>query len=471
MGNFIVHRGESLFSLWNTLRFYLVWRVIKHSVFDKFPKRHTVSRFWSINLQSQYAFKHLLNSWMSVVYIAFTWLFWICLSAYWYRTFELTACNLETTLSEICKEERALEWVIGDDVFVPEKTIYIQNSLWLMFVTSTTVGYGDLIPVTHFGRATTCVTGLMGTMLASLLIASISNVLSWTPKEKVAIALLEREQARFDLERKAARLLLAWLVTRRDKRAGRKPSTDFFSMRRDFYLTKARSRVLVEDCIGDSAKIESIAKRVKKCRQAITALSEALYCPDLLPGESQKNWEGERYKSMMMRRGPSVTPEESLRVVPEQKQASIDKSSKSIDRTSSTDRQRIDSEEFDSEMENRITATMNEVEKKEYFAEKAVGIPHPLKHAHLHNSFPRICNVRLCAARTHVCRHRPNISFQSRHFAASHAALSQSALITGQGKTDAKGPGFRERRSEEENHINAKGEAGPSAGGDAPNKV
>jgi hypothetical protein len=408
MGNFIVHRGESLFSLWNSLRFYLVWRVIKYSVFHVFPKRHTVSRFWSIKLQSQYAFKHLLNSWMSVVYIALTWLFWICLSAYWYRAFELTACNLETTLSEVCKEERAMEWIIGDDVIIPDKTIYFQNTLWLMFVTSTTVGYGDLIPSTHFGRATACVTGLMGTMLASLLIASISNVLAWTPKEKVAIALLEREQARFDLERKAARLLLAWLRTRRDKRAGRKSNTDFFSIRRDFYLTKAHSRVLVEDCIGDSAKIESVARRVKKSRQAITALSEALYCPDLLPGESQVNWEHDRHRSMIMKRGPSVTPDESLKVVPEQKLASMDKPKGTIDRNENLDRS--DSAQFDEAMEDRITAVMSEAEKKEYLQEKEVSVSFPLNHAH----FPPFFTLNL--QRPTLCSATARASTSTKYF-------------------------------------------------------
>ena len=42
MGNFVLYRGEMIACLWNTLRTYLLWRVIKHRVLDQYPKRHTV---------------------------------------------------------------------------------------------------------------------------------------------------------------------------------------------------------------------------------------------------------------------------------------------------------------------------------------------------------------------------------------------------------------------------------------------
>lgn len=60
---------------------------------------------------------------------------------------------------------------------------------------------------------------------------------------------------------------------------------DLFAIRREFHLAKRKAYILVEDCIGDGAKLETICKRVKATRHTITALAESLFCPDLKPME------------------------------------------------------------------------------------------------------------------------------------------------------------------------------------------
>lgn len=50
----------------------------------------------------------------------------------------------------------------------------LQDGLWLAFTTAATVGYGDLVPHTHVGRAFAVVVVLLGLAVLSLVTASLA---------------------------------------------------------------------------------------------------------------------------------------------------------------------------------------------------------------------------------------------------------------------------------------------------------
>ena len=50
----------------------------------------------------------------------------------------------------------------------------LQDGLWLAFTTAATVGYGDLVPHTHWGRAFAVVVVLLGLAVLSLVTASLA---------------------------------------------------------------------------------------------------------------------------------------------------------------------------------------------------------------------------------------------------------------------------------------------------------
>lgn len=64
------------------------------------------------------------------------------------------------------------------------------EDLWLAFVTSTTVGFGDLAPRTHIGRGTAVMACLGGSLYLGLLVQGIQQVISMTPSEEQAYALI-----------------------------------------------------------------------------------------------------------------------------------------------------------------------------------------------------------------------------------------------------------------------------------------
>jgi hypothetical protein len=75
--------------------------------------------------------------------------------------------------------------------------------IWLVFIASTTVGYGDIYPVTHAGRIIVIVAALAGVSLASLMAAACSNAIAWSEDQERVLLMLRRRAAQIDLLSKA----------------------------------------------------------------------------------------------------------------------------------------------------------------------------------------------------------------------------------------------------------------------------
>mmetsp|Transcript_89649 Transcript_89649/g.123825 ORF Transcript_89649/g.123825 Transcript_89649/m.123825 type:complete len:92 (-) Transcript_89649:578-853(-) len=61
------------------------------------------------------------------------------------------------------------------------------GALWLTVISATTVGYGNMIASTPFGRLTSIVIIFVGIFLTTLLIAEMTNSFNFTEDKKKAI--------------------------------------------------------------------------------------------------------------------------------------------------------------------------------------------------------------------------------------------------------------------------------------------
>lgn len=93
MGNFIVYRIETVFSSFNLLRIYLVWRWFAEYALADLPKRYTLAGFSGVKLGTAFILKRMLSSWYGFFYLAFGYIFACSIFGYWYRSAELTACQ------------------------------------------------------------------------------------------------------------------------------------------------------------------------------------------------------------------------------------------------------------------------------------------------------------------------------------------------------------------------------------------
>lgn len=65
------------------------------------------------------------------------------------------------------------------------------SAIWLIVITSTTVGYGDIYPHTVGGQFVIILTAFWGTFLVSLLVLVVANVFDLSSNEQKAIAFIK----------------------------------------------------------------------------------------------------------------------------------------------------------------------------------------------------------------------------------------------------------------------------------------
>jgi hypothetical protein len=93
MGNFMLYRIETVFSSFNLLRIYLLWRWFADYTLADLPRRYTLAGFSRVKLGTTFILKRTLSSWYGFFYLAFGYIVACTIFGYWYRSAELTACQ------------------------------------------------------------------------------------------------------------------------------------------------------------------------------------------------------------------------------------------------------------------------------------------------------------------------------------------------------------------------------------------
>lgn len=93
-------------------------------------------------------------------------------------------------------QNRAFNWTEGSENYVEPAFNSIPHAIWFMFVTLTTVGYGDVSPVTHLGQATNCGVMMFGVFFMAMPLAIVGNNFSdvWADRARVKFAIKIRDQ-------------------------------------------------------------------------------------------------------------------------------------------------------------------------------------------------------------------------------------------------------------------------------------
>jgi hypothetical protein len=98
--NFVLYRGETICMMFNTLRIFLFAQCFVHIFLFRLPRRHTVSSFTGVRMNSAFCFKEILNSDSALHVITIFWFIMLLVLGYWFRAVESTACLFGATVDK-----------------------------------------------------------------------------------------------------------------------------------------------------------------------------------------------------------------------------------------------------------------------------------------------------------------------------------------------------------------------------------
>ena len=162
--------GASILSLTRSLLvfmffriFFMIRAVFNYNMYtDVFAKK--LCRSYGFTANVRFTFKSLLKTDPAIT-VAVTLLGSVLVLAYCLRVFEI---QYYTAINQI------------------DFNSYIA-SIWCVVITMTTVGYGDMYPVTLFGRIVGIIIALWGTFIISLLIIVATEIFALSVVEQKAL--------------------------------------------------------------------------------------------------------------------------------------------------------------------------------------------------------------------------------------------------------------------------------------------
>lgn len=186
----------------NMFKSYLIIRV--YTYFAKWTTETATSlcNNWGVNPGVHFAFKAELKyrpfSILTIIFISVMISFGFAL-----RTFEFFAVSKGTDYTSLKGE--------GNDQDYLKDFI---NSIWIIVLTMTTVGYGDFVPNENYGRVICVISCILGMLLVSVIVVSLAIISEFSEEEKKAYSLLKKLNADNNVILKAAEVISALSILR-----------------------------------------------------------------------------------------------------------------------------------------------------------------------------------------------------------------------------------------------------------------
>ena len=170
------------------------------------PTTRIIAKTMRIRFQSYFAARKLLENKPIVTNFAFYSLAVLMLS-YAIRVAERPVCLQSASLES--SPAAGCPWRDLDSPY---------NAVWCIFITSLTVGYGDIFPVTHFGRFVVIIAAVLGIALVALIVTAVANLAKFNADEVRGRILVDRQHLAHSRRALAARVVGESLLFRRDRR-------------------------------------------------------------------------------------------------------------------------------------------------------------------------------------------------------------------------------------------------------------
>lgn len=224
-----VNKINSVFVLICFLRFFYVVKMYLVQSDHFCPRTARIGRLFGLNLETFYALKAILKAKPYETFILLFISIW-AVGMYTTRIFEVE-------LDELSNQNYSVVW----------------NALWSMFMTMTTVGYGDKFPNTIGGRIIGILNCFMGAFLISLGVSTFTTLLNFESKnEETNCRLIERISLYEEKQLKCKNLVSNYLRTmnflKQAKASGKQLTSDEIAAKKmGLYIDVLEFRYILQE--------------------------------------------------------------------------------------------------------------------------------------------------------------------------------------------------------------------------------
>ncbi|EKX34444.1 hypothetical protein GUITHDRAFT_119369 [Guillardia theta CCMP2712] len=246
-----VYNIESVLVAVMFLRMYTVWRYFRTWMFLRYSAKNFASRMTEVVMDSKLAVKAILSD-VPFETLAGCFVVLLFTLAYLLRIAEAPV-NLEQ--------------------------VYYWNQLWLILEAMMSTGYGDLYPITHFGRGVCVFAMLGGITFTAILITAVARKLELNTSEYRLMTFLESEQHEKRVKLAAAISIQSWW-----RRAIHHPRTlQVFTCTalRQFKNRKKAYRKFLESTPHFGAFVENMKEGTEQVNKTLQKIEKAVSIPNL----------------------------------------------------------------------------------------------------------------------------------------------------------------------------------------------
>jgi hypothetical protein len=93
--------------------------------------------------------------------------------------------------------------IVSDGKPIPSNLSELSDNLWVIFFTTTTVGYGNIYPITHMGRLTCILACIFGNMYLGMLVVAINQKMDHSDSENLSYAWIYRHYVKNNTKKHA----------------------------------------------------------------------------------------------------------------------------------------------------------------------------------------------------------------------------------------------------------------------------
>mmetsp|Transcript_9468 Transcript_9468/g.18259 ORF Transcript_9468/g.18259 Transcript_9468/m.18259 type:complete len:730 (-) Transcript_9468:188-2377(-) len=282
----IEYSVDTVLTFFVLFRFYLALRVLYHYSEFTSDRAEWVLKAHGLDVTTSFVLKAYVQS---KPLIGVGCVFMLC-SIFWSELLLMTEKPDRETEME-CPTRKAYTAVVESDL----DTFW--NCFWVTFVTTATVGYGEIYPYTHIGRTVAMLACILGNVYTGLLVLALQNNLDMSPEQykatryncqrqtsarlyKSAVGTikqflkLKRMHMAFKQKYRRAWLLTSYKINAKSykfKRSSLLPLTKVFGRRNQ--EAKDINVLKMEDYLNKKAEVSKLKKHlttIKECGRILT---------------------------------------------------------------------------------------------------------------------------------------------------------------------------------------------------------